>query len=77
MSFNRPTYRVVVAGPTTLAARLSSLRMGFKTLAIEQRASEVWRVLASVKTEFGKFSDVLTKVRRQLDLVGREMAVIL
>ena len=65
------TYRVVVAGPTTLAALLSSLRMGFKTLAIQQRTSEVWRVLASVKTEFGKFSGVLTKVRRQLDLATR------
>ena len=59
-------YRVVVAGPTTLAALLSSLRMGFQTLAIEQRASEVWRVLGAVKTEFGKFGEVLDKVKRQL-----------
>ena len=59
-------HRVVVAGPTTLAAILSSLRMGFRTLAIEQRASEVWKVLAAVKTEFGKFGDVLDKVKRQL-----------
>ena len=50
-------YRVVVAGPTTLAALLSSLRMGFQTLAIEQQAVEVWRVLGAVKTEFGKFGD--------------------
>ena len=60
------TCRVVVAGPTTLAAILSSLRMGFRTLAIEQRASEVWKILAAVKTEFGKFGDVLDKVKRQL-----------
>jgi DNA recombination protein RmuC len=59
-------YRVVVTGPTTLAAFLSSLRMGFQTLAIEQSASEVWRVLGAVKTEFGKFGDVLDKVKRQL-----------
>ena len=60
-------YRVVVAGPTTLAALLSSLRMGFQTLAIEQQAVEVWRVLGGVKTEFARFHDVLTKVKRQLD----------
>jgi len=59
-------YRVVVAGPTTLSAVLNSLRMGFRTLAIEQRSSEVWQVLAAVKTEFGKFGDVLAKVKRQL-----------
>lgn len=58
--------RVVVAGPTTLAAILSSLRMGFRTLAIEQRASEVWSVLGAVKTEFGKFGEVLDRVKRQL-----------
>jgi DNA recombination protein RmuC len=61
------TYRVVVCGPTTLAATLSSLRMGFRTLAIEKRASEVWQVLAAVKTEFGKFAGVLEKVRTQLE----------
>jgi DNA recombination protein RmuC len=60
-------YRVVLAGPTTLAAILSSLRMGFQTLAIEQRAAEVWKILGAVKTEFGKFAGVLNKVKRQLD----------
>ncbi len=60
-------YRVVVAGPATLAAILSSLRVGFQTLAIEQRAAEVWRVLGAVKTEFGRFSEVLDKVKRQLN----------
>lgn len=59
-------YRVMIAGPTTLAALLNSLRMGFQTLAIEKRASEVWQVLGAVKTEFGKFGDVLDRVQRQL-----------
>jgi len=63
-------YRIVVAGPTTLAAILSSLRMGFQTLAIEKRASEVWKVLAAVKTEFGKFGEVLSKVKKQLGTVN-------
>ena len=64
-------YRVVVAGPTTLAAILNSLRMGFQTLAIEKRSAEVWRVLAAVKTEFGKFGDVIERVKRQLDTASR------
>ncbi len=64
-------YRVVVAGPTTLAAILTSLRMGFQTLVVEQRAAEVWRVLGAVKTEFGKFGDVLDKVQRQLNTASR------
>jgi DNA recombination protein RmuC len=68
------SYRVVVAGPTTLAALLSSLRMGFRTLAIEQRASEVWNVLGAVKTEFGKFGEVLDKVKRQLSTASRTLA---
>jgi DNA recombination protein RmuC len=58
---------VMVAGPTTLAALLSSLRMGFQTLAIEQQSAEVWKVLSAVKTEFGKFGDVLLKVKKQLN----------
>ena len=60
-------YRIVAAGPTTLAAILSSLRMGFRTLAIEKRSSEVWEVLAAVKTEFGKFGDVMAKLKKQLN----------
>ncbi len=59
-------YRIVAAGPTTLAAILSSLRMGFHTLAIEKRASEVWKILSAVKSEFGKFGEVLDRVKRQL-----------
>lgn len=64
-------HRIVVAGPTTLAAVLTSLRIGFRTLAIEQRSSEVWKVLGAVKHEFGKFGNVLEKVKRQLDTAGR------
>ena len=61
------SYRIIVAGPTTLAAILSSLRMGFRTLAIEKRSSEVWEILAAVKTEFGKFGDVMAKLKKQLN----------
>ena len=59
-------YRIVVAGPITLAAILSSLRLGFQTLAIQQRSSEVWEVLAAVKTEFDRLGEVMTKLKRQL-----------
>jgi DNA recombination protein RmuC len=59
-------HRVVVTGPTTLAAVLSSLQMGFRTLAIEKRSSEVWQVLSAVKTEFSKFGEVLEKVDKKL-----------
>lgn len=59
--------RVSVAGPANLAAMLNSLQMGFKTLAIEQRSSEVWRLLRAVKTEFGKFGESLADVKRALD----------
>jgi DNA recombination protein RmuC len=60
------TYRVVLAGPTTFAALLNSLQMGFRTLAIQQRSGEVWKVLGEVKTEFGKYSQVLENIRRKL-----------
>ncbi|HWR90668.1 MAG TPA: DNA recombination protein RmuC [Dissulfurispiraceae bacterium] len=59
-------YRVTVTGPTTLAAFLNSLQMGFRTLAIEHRSGEVWRLLGAVKTEFGKFGDILDKTHRKL-----------
>lgn len=64
-SLNREL-RVVIAGPTTLYAMLNSLQMGFRTLALEKRSAEVWQVLGAVKTEFGKFGDVLAKVKSQL-----------
>jgi len=60
-------YRVTVAGPTTMGALLNSLRLGFRTLVIEQRASEVWRVLAAVKSEFEKFGEALEKVKKRLN----------
>ncbi len=60
-------YRIVIAGPTTLTAILSSLRMGFQTAALQKRSHEVWTVLSAVKTEFGKFGDVLDRVKKQLN----------
>ena len=66
-------YRVTIAGPTTLTALLNSLQMGFRTLAIEKRSSEVWQVLGAVKTEFGKFGDVLAKTKAQLETVTRSI----
>ena len=65
--------RVIFAGPTTLAALLNSLQMGFRTLAIQKRSSEVWSLLAGVKTEFGKFGDALSAVRDKLDQAARKM----
>ncbi len=62
-------HRVTLAGPTTLLAMLNSLQMGFRTLALEKRSSEVWQVLGAVKTEFGKFGDVLAKVKLQTETV--------
>ena len=65
--------RVVIAGPTTLFAMLNTLQMGFRTLAIEQRSAEVWRLLGAVKTEFGRFGDWLTKVREQVRTVSNTL----
>jgi DNA recombination protein RmuC len=59
-------HRVVVVGPTTLGAMLNSLQMGFRTLAIEQRSSEVWQVLGNVKTEVAKFGEAFDKVKKKL-----------
>jgi DNA recombination protein RmuC len=63
-------YRVVVAGPSTIAALLNTLQMGFRTLAIEKRSSEVWQILAAVKGDFGKFSDLLEKTQKKLQEAG-------
>ncbi|MEK8052478.1 DNA recombination protein RmuC [Ideonella sp. DXS22W] len=60
-------HRVTLAGPTTLLAMLNSLQMGFRTLALERRSAEVWEVLGAVKTEFGKFGEVLAKTKKKLD----------
>jgi DNA recombination protein RmuC len=65
--------RVTVSGPTTLTALLNSLQMGFRTLAIEKRSSEVWQVLGAVKTEFHKFGDVLSKTKSQLQAVANSI----
>jgi DNA recombination protein RmuC len=66
-------YRVTLAGPTTLTALLNSLQMGFRTLAIEKRTSEVWQLLSAVKTEFGRFGDVLARTKDQLETVTRSI----
>ena len=65
--------RVVFAGPTTLAALLNSLQMGFRTLAIQKRSSEVWNLLAGVKSEFGRFGEALSAVKDKLDQAARKM----
>jgi len=59
-------YKVIIAGPTTISAILNSLALGFKTIAIEKRTSEVWELLSAVKTEFSKFGEVLEKVKKKL-----------
>ena len=60
-------FRVVLSGPATFAALLNSLQMGFRTLAIQQRSSEVWKLLGDVKAQFGKYSQVLATIRKRLD----------
>ena len=60
-------HRITLAGPTTLLATLTSLQMGFRTLALEKRSAEVWEVLGAVKTEFGKFGEVLARTKKKLD----------
>ena len=65
--------QVTLAGPTTLAAILNSLQMGFRTLAIEQRSEEVWRLLGAVKTDFVTFGDLLAKTKKQLDTVSNTL----
>jgi DNA recombination protein RmuC len=67
------TLRVTIAGPSTLSAILNSLQMGFRTLALEQRSSEVWQVLGAVKTEFGKFGDVLAATRTTLERAAKNI----
>jgi DNA recombination protein RmuC len=65
--------RVTFVGPTTLAALLNSLQMGFRTLAIQKRSSEVWNLLAAVKTEFGKFGEALSAVKEKIDQASRKI----
>jgi DNA recombination protein RmuC len=66
-------YKIIVTGPTTLAAMLNSLQMGFKTLAIQKRSSEVWQILGAVKTEFGKFGVVLEKAQKKISEANVEL----
>ena len=67
------TYKVIVAGPSTMAALLNSLQMGFKTLAIQKRSVEVWNILASVKTEFDKFGDALAATQTRIEQANKEL----
>ncbi|MBT4313620.1 MAG: DNA recombination protein RmuC [Flavobacteriaceae bacterium] len=73
IAFLQREYKIVVTGPTTLAAMLNSLQMGFKTLAIQKRSSEVWNVLASVKKEFNTFGGVLEKAQKKLNEANNEI----
>ena len=70
-------YKIVLTGPTTLAAMLNSLQMGFQTLAIQRRSSEVWQVLSAVKKEFGKFGGVLEKAQKKLTEANQELDTLL
>ncbi|PRD68110.1 DNA recombination protein RmuC [Malikia spinosa] len=69
-------FRIVVAGPTTLAAMLNSLRLGFRTLAIEKRSSEVWSILSGVKTEFRKFGDIVDATHKSIDNAAKKFSEI-
>ena len=69
-------YRVIIAGPTTLVALLNSLQVGFRTLAIEKRSSEVWKILGAVKAQFSTFGDVLAKVQRKLQQATSEIETV-
>lgn len=66
-------YKVLVTGPTTLSAILNSLQMGFRTLAIQKRSSEVWQILGAIKTEFGKFGDLIEKTQKKLNEANSEL----
>jgi DNA recombination protein RmuC len=66
-------YKIVITGPTTLAAILNSLQMGFRTLAIEKRSSEVWNILGAVKTEFSRFGEVLKKAQEKITKAGEDI----
>ena len=66
-------YKVNIAGPSTMAALLNSLQMGFKTLAVQKRRAEVWKILGGVKTEFDKFNDVLVMTQQRLDQANKEL----
>lgn len=66
-------YKITITGPTTISAFLSSLQMGFRSLAVEKRTSEIWQLLGAVKTDFGKFGEVLEKTKQKLDAASKEI----
>jgi DNA recombination protein RmuC len=66
-------YKIVITGPTTISAFLNSLQIGFRSLAVEKRTSEIWDLLGAVRTEFGKFGDVLQKTKDKLDAASSEI----
>lgn len=67
------SYKINIAGPTTMAALLNSLQMGFKTLAIQKRSGEVWDILGAIKTEFDKFGNVLQNTQQRLEQANKEL----
>jgi DNA recombination protein RmuC len=73
VAFLQREYKIIVTGPTTLAAMLNSLQMGFKTLAIQKRSGEVWQILGAVKSEFGKFGGVLEKAQKKINEANKEL----
>lgn len=73
VAFLQREFKIIVTGPTTLAAMLNSLQMGFKTLAIQKRSSEVWDILGAVKSEFGKFGGVLEKAQKKINEANKEL----
>ena len=66
-------YQITIAGPSTMAAMLNALQMGFRTLAIQKRSDEVWKILGTVKTEFGKFEEILTQTQNRIEQVGKDL----
>jgi DNA recombination protein RmuC len=70
------TYRITITGPTTLSALLNSLNMGFRTLAVQKRSSEVWKVLAEVKTEFVKYSEQLAAVHKHINSASNTLETL-
>ncbi|MCK4667884.1 DNA recombination protein RmuC, partial [Candidatus Dependentiae bacterium] len=71
--FIQREYNIMITGPTTLAALLNSLQMGFRTLAIEKRSSEVWKLLSAIKTEFGKFGELLETTQKKIQVVSNSI----
>jgi DNA recombination protein RmuC len=69
-------YRIVIAGPTTLVALLNSLQVGFRTLAIEKRSGEVWKILGAVKAQFDAFGEILSRIQRKLQQATNEIETV-